>query len=316
MHVLVRRRKTRHFRPLPRHQYLSNLGPRRLSGHVFLLHARQSRSLRYRLEWQPPQAPHLRFERCRHFSCMESEKRSACCLRQRSRRNAPALSHELRWHEHPEARSSRHGLCHRPGLVSQWTASRLQLAPPQRQLRHLRHGSFLAPYSPAHPRRWPQRAAVMGFRRPPDRFRIYPHRYTPDLDHARRWLLPSPAHSVRSQRIPQLVHTLTVTDDSGSFSRCSGLSSFLRQGQGRSATELEGVHAQRFLRSVGSYGRRACCSFSFPICASFSLPISFDFARNPMTPPSPLFPCTSLGYLAARPTPNTVPQANASPLSP
>src|SRR6516165_3146324 len=107
-----------------------------------------------------------------------------------------------------------------------------------------------------------------------------------------------------------------VTDDSGSFSRCSGLSSFLRQGQGRSATELEGVHAQRFLRSVGSYGRRACCSFSFPICASFSLPLSFAFARNPMTPPSPLFPCTPLGYLAARRTRNTVPQANTSPLSP
>src|SRR5215468_8662291 len=35
-----------------------------------------------------------------------------------------------------------------------------------------------------------------------------------------------------------------------------------------------------------------------------------------MTPPSPLFPCTRLGRLPARPTRNSVPQANASPLSP
>jgi hypothetical protein len=32
-----------------------------------------------------------------------------------------------------------------------------------------------------------------------------------------------------------------------------------------------------------------------------------------MTPPSPLFPCTCLGDLAARPTRNSVPQGSASP---
>ena len=52
--------------------------------------------------------------------------------------------------------------------------------------------------------------------------------------------------------------------------------------------------------------------FSLRICASSSLPISSDFARRPMTPPSPLFPCTCLGYLPARPSRNSVPQADAS----
>src|SRR6516162_10212786 len=56
--------------------------------------------------------------------------------------------------------------------------------------------------------------------------------------------------------------------------------------------------------------------FALTICASSSLPISSDFARRPMTPPSPLFPCTCLGYLPARPTRNSVPQANASPPPP
>ena len=46
--------------------------------------------------------------------------------------------------------------------------------------------------------------------------------------------------------------------------------------------------------------------FALTICASSSLPISSDFARRPMTPPSPLFPCTCLGYLPARPTRNSV----------